>query len=79
MNRMLFSKLLTYKSGLREDQIKIKNPEHHINELGINENDLITSCMINKSSCKWSKILTPDGVCYAFNLIPPDEMFQKNL
>ncbi|XP_063708006.1 pickpocket protein 28-like [Culicoides brevitarsis] len=51
-----------------------------IHELGIKEEDLIVQCSIdNQKKCKWTKILTPDGLCYSFNLISSKEMFQPNI
>lgn len=49
-----------------------------IYELGILEEELIV-CPIDKETCRWSKILTPDGLCYAFNLIAPDKMVHQNM
>lgn len=60
-------------------QMSISNAEAQIYELGIKKEDLISSCLINKKPCNWSEILTPDGLCYTFNLISPREMFHKNM
>lgn len=82
MNNIVFTPL--YPSSTRGSSpniipMDVDNVEGLIYELGISEKDLITSCSINKKSCRWSKILTPDGLCYAFNLIAPDEMFYRNM
>lgn len=63
----------------RQEPIRLENIEGHIYNLGIKEKDLITSCSINNKACNWSKVLSPDGLCYAFNLIHPEEMFVQNM
>lgn len=59
--------------------LNLNNIEKLIYEVGIKEEDLVAYCSINNKPCNWSKVLTPDGLCYAFNLIRPEEMFQKNM
>lgn len=58
---------------------QLDHVEGAIFKLGIKEEDLVTSCSFNKKPCSLSKVLTPDGLCYAFNLIDPEEMFNQNL
>lgn len=57
----------------------LKNVESSIYEIGIQKDDLISSCTINKKPCSWSEILTQDGLCFSFNLIGPEEMFHQNM
>lgn len=61
------------------EPIKLRNIEKGIFKLGIQEEDLIQSCSINKRQCSWSQVLTPDGLCYSFNLISPEEMFHQDM
>lgn len=67
--------------GLPSPMLSEPNVEHlhdYIYKLGIQKEDLIASCHIGNKNCSWSEILTPDGLCFAFNLVAPDEMFKTN-
>lgn len=83
LDRILFAKVEQGRYGFHsnpaEKPLELENVLNRITELGIKEEDLITSCSINNQNCSWSKVLTPDGLCYAFNLIDSQEMFQQNM
>lgn len=83
MERIVFTNYqFTTRGGLATAHIvpiNLENVESLIYELGIKEQNLITSCSIDNKICSWSKILTADGLCYVFNLLAPQEMFHQNM
>uniref|UniRef100_A0A336KIF1 CSON011900 protein n=1 Tax=Culicoides sonorensis TaxID=179676 RepID=A0A336KIF1_CULSO len=61
-----------------------KSFSHHLTEIALTEQELIDDCENNLSgnqnkTCKWSRIMNSDGVCYTFNTIDSKEMFNDGV
>lgn len=78
LKRVLFADLGNFRLPAFLSNLQVDHIHKRVKELGIEQDDLIASCSINRMACNWSTILTPDGLCYTFNMASPDDMFQKN-
>uniref|UniRef100_A0A336LY76 CSON008076 protein n=1 Tax=Culicoides sonorensis TaxID=179676 RepID=A0A336LY76_CULSO len=73
--RVLWQMSSSPHSGNRQLDSEVENIEERIFNISIPEKSLIPNCTFNKEKCDWSRILTPEGVCYSFNLLSSEDMF----
>lgn len=56
-----------------------KDLSHYIRLMGIKQEDMIAECQMNRKTCKWKSILTPDGLCYTINMYDASDIFKENM